>query len=88
MEIKINIYQFDERFRLEYERLYECHDDTEVMEQQRRAIELWDEFIKDEKRLAFVRKYVEHRGDYLASDREVAAFMITLMAMMEEGKTE
>ena len=73
----INIHEFHRRFGEEYEFLYDNHDNVAGY---REAVEAGDEFIRTH--LDFVLEFAEYRGDYITSDREVAAFMFALGSMV------
>ena len=45
------------------------------------AVDAFDEFIKDERRAAFVGEFAKYRQDMVTSDREAAAFMFALDAL-------
>lgn len=75
MEIKVNIHKFLEQFNNEYSFLYDSYDNVAGY---REALEFGDNFIKQEKNKDFVREFCMFRGDFLTSDREVAAFAFTL----------
>jgi hypothetical protein len=73
----INIHEFHRKFGEEYEFLYEHGDNVFGY---REAVEAGDEFIKSHP--DFVLEFVQYRGDYITSDREVAAFMFALDSMV------
>lgn len=77
MEFNINIHKFLEQFNKEYDFLYDNYDNVAGYDE---AVVAGDEFIK--KNPKFVREFVEYRGDFISSDREVAAFMFTLKTMI------
>lgn len=76
MEKKINIAEFEKQFNKEYDFLYEHNDNVEGY---REAVQSFDEFIKTHG--DFVGEFAKHRGDYISSDRECAAFMFALETM-------
>lgn len=76
MEFNINIHKFLEQFNKEYDFLYDNYDNVAGYDE---AVTAGDEFIK--KNPKFVREFVEYRGDFISSDREVAAFMFALEFM-------
>ena len=79
MEIKINIKEFLQEFNKQYEFLYEnanCY-----IAGYDEALEAGDIFIK--KNPEFVGKFVNYRGDFISSDREVVAFMFALDNMLD-----
>lgn len=77
MEFNINIHKFLEQFNKEYDFLYDNYDNVAGYKE---AVAEGDEFIK--KHPKFVREFVEYRGDFISSDREVAAFMFALETFM------
>lgn len=77
MEFKINIHKFLEQFNKEYDFLYDNFDAVAGYDE---AVAAGDEFIK--KNPKFVREFVEYRGDFISSDREVAAFIFALETFM------
>jgi len=46
------------------------------------AVTAFDEFLKTNNK--FVGEFVKHRGDFVSSDREAAAFMFALDFMTRE----
>lgn len=73
----INIEKFTEEFEKEYDFLYENNDRVAGYNE---AVEAWESFAKNHKK--FVREFVLYRGDFLSSDREVAAFMFAMEKYM------
>ena len=71
--MNINIHEFVERFNKEYEFLYNHKD---MVAGYHEAIEAGDKFIAEHG--DFVGEFVKYRGDFISSDREVAAFMFAL----------
>lgn len=69
----INISEFEKKFNQEYNLLYENEDNVAGY---REALMAFDLFV--EKNKSFVRKFVEHRMDFISSDREAVAFMFAL----------
>ena len=74
--MNINIEKFLKKFNEEYEFLYNNHDRVAGYHE---ALQAGDEFITNHS--DFVREFVEYRGDFLSSDREVVAFMFALESM-------
>ena len=70
--MNINIHTFYAEFNSNYDYLY--NNDCGHLESYYSA--LFDQFVKDH--AAFVGAFVNYRGDFISSDREAAAFMITL----------
>lgn len=68
-----------EQFKKEYDFLYE--NAGAYVAGYDEALEFGDDFIK--KHPEFVAEFVKFRGDYLTSDREVAAFAFALSAMID-----
>lgn len=71
--INIPIQEFLEKFKKEYEFLYENNNRVAGYEE---AVVAGDEFI--ENHAEFISEFNKYRGDILSSDREIAAFMFTL----------
>lgn len=69
----ININEFEKKFNKEYSFLYENGDNVAGYNE---ALMAFDLFV--EKNKSFVRKFVEHRMDFISSDREAVAFMFAL----------
>lgn len=76
--MNINIHKFAERFNKEYKFLY---DNDDRVAGYREAVEAGDKFIAEHG--DFVGEFVKYRGDFISSDREVAAFMFALNEMMD-----
>ena len=74
----INIHEFTRRFGNEYEFLYDNHDNVAGF---RDAVREGDKFMKNHRE--FVSEFCKYRGDFITSDREVAAFMFALSSMMD-----
>lgn len=71
--MNIDIKQFLKEFNQEYAFLYD-HDDNVAGYYE--AVRFGDEFIKTHK--DFVGEFIRFRGDFLSSDREVAAFAFAM----------
>lgn len=69
----INIHAFYEQFKKEYQGLYETPG---YICGYAEAVAAFDEFLP--KHREFVGEFVKYRGDFIASDREAAAFMFAL----------
>ena len=69
----IDIEEFLQKFNQEYSFLYEHKDNVAGY---REAVEYGDHFISKNK--DFVAEFVKYRGDFISSDREVAAFMFAM----------
>lgn len=79
MKIKnIDIKSFYEDFNKEYEFLYENNDNVAEYKE---AAEAFDEFAENHRE--FIGEFVRYRGDFIASDRETAAFMFALERYMD-----
>ena len=78
MNINIDIEKFLEKFNKEYKFLYDNHDNVAGYHE---ALHEGDKFI--EQHTEFVGEFVKYRGDFISSDREVAAFMFALNDMIE-----
>lgn len=86
MEKKFNIEKFLEKFKKEYNFLYE-HDNVAGYDE---AVNAFDDTMKNNESFSrFVGDFVKYRGDFISSDREAAAFMFTLESMeMEEAEIQ
>lgn len=76
--VNINIENFLNEFRKEYDFLYENNDRVAGYEE---ALDFGDEMIL--KHPDFVSEFAKYRGDILSSDREVAAFAFALEKYLE-----
>lgn len=61
------------RMNREYTYLYNHHDKVPGYDE---AVHAFDAFAKKNKR--FIGEFIRHRGDFISSDREAAAFMFAL----------
>lgn len=86
MEKKFNIHKFSEKFKKEYNFLYE-HGNVAGYDE---AVNEFDKMMQNNDSFSkFVCDFVKYRGDYISSDREAAAFMFALESMeMEEAEAE
>lgn len=75
--ININIHEFLKEFNKQYDFIYNARDNVAGY---REALEAGDKFI--EKNPDFIREFVQYRGDFISSDREVVAFMFALDNMV------
>jgi hypothetical protein len=75
--MNINIHEFAKQFNKEYNFLYDHND---MVAGYNEAVEEGDKFIAEHG--DFVGEFVRYRGDFISSDREVAAFMFALNEMM------
>lgn len=73
--MKINVQEFLEQFNKEYEFLYNNNDNVVGYDE---ALEKGDEFLLNPKYKDFIVDFIKYRGDFIVSDREVAAFMFAL----------
>lgn len=78
MKININIHEFLKEFNKQYSFLYDNNDNVAGYDE---ALEAGDEFIKQNPE--FIGEFVNYRGDFILSDREVVAFMFALDNMIE-----
>ena len=74
--ININIKAFAKQFNKEYDFLYANNDRVAGYGE---AVDAFDEFVA--KHGDFVGEFAKHRGDFISSDREAAAFMLALDAI-------
>lgn len=82
MEININIKEFEDRFSEIHAELYDNDDDTDDFDE---AVETFDELLKKPNFRDFVGEFVDHRGDFISSDRECAAFMYAFNEFVTEA---
>lgn len=78
MKININIHEFLKEFNKQYSFLYDNNDNVAGYDE---ALEAGDKFIKQNPE--FIGEFVNYRGDFISSDREVVAFMFALDNMIE-----
>lgn len=79
-KISISIDRFLEQFNKEYAFLYDNLDRVAGYDE---AVNAFDAFIKDERHAAFVGEFAKYRQDMVTSDREAAAFMFALDALVD-----
>lgn len=77
MTKNINIEKFTKEFEQEYDFLYENDDRVAGYNE---AVEAWEPFAENHRE--FIKEFVLYRGDFLSSDREVAAFMFAMEKYM------
>lgn len=81
--LNVDIQVFEERYNHEYQFLYDNHDCAAGYEEALAEAELFLAAHDD-----FVREFARYRGDYLTSDRELVAFILTLNDMLSEMEGE
>lgn len=75
---------FLDRFRDEYEFLYEARDRVAGYDE---AVAEFDKMIAASENFSrFVREFAAYREDPITSDREAAAFMFTFYDLLDEKK--
>lgn len=74
-KINVNINDFLKKFGEEYEFLYNARNCVPGYHE---AVDFFDELMKTENGRKFVCEFCEYRGDFIASDREAAAFSFTM----------
>ena len=79
-KINISIDRFLEQFNKEYAFLYDNRDRVAGYEE---AVNAFDMFILDAQHAAFVGEFAKYRNDMVTSDREAAAFMFALDALVD-----
>ena len=72
---EINIHEFAEQYRKEYNFLYENCDNVAGYNE---AVASFGEFARTESGKKFVGDFTLYNGDFISSDREAAAFMFAL----------
>ena len=83
--MNINMRKLLERFKEEYDFLYERNDDVEGYAE---AVEAFDSFIENPANKEMLMAFNERRGDIISSDREAAAFMRALVAFMKAPQSQ
>lgn len=78
-EYRFNIPQFADRFEKVYSLLYELQTVPGYNE----AVAHFDSLAEDNPEM--IRALALHRGDYISSDREAAAFVFTYYGMIKKG---
>lgn len=76
----ISIDRFLEQFNKEYAFLYDTRDRVAGYDE---AVNAFDVFIQDAQHAAFVGEFAKYRQDMITSDREAAAFMFALDALVD-----
>lgn len=75
----IDILAFEEQYNREYQFLYDNHDRVagyaEALAEAERFLSVHGDFVGE---------FARYRGDYLTSDRELVAFILTLNDMLAE----
>lgn len=79
-KISISIDRFLEQFNKEYAFLYDNRDRVAGYDE---AEDAFDAFVQDVQNAAFVGEFVKYRQDMVTSDREAAAFMFALDALVD-----
>lgn len=79
--MNIDMNRFSEKFAQEYEFLYQNGDNVAGYSE---AVAAFDKFA--DKHADFVGDFARHRGDYVSSDREAAAFMFALDYLTDWGR--
>ena len=77
-EFNVDIEMFKKKFDEEYDFLYKNRDQVAGFNE---AVEAGDKFLNDHG--DFVGKFANYRGDFITSDREVAAFMFARDSLTE-----
>lgn len=79
--IHININNFLDEFEKNYDALYHGHADI-TPDEFSNLVTFGDGFVKSHKE--FVCEFVKFRGDFLSSDREIAAFAMTIADAVDD----
>lgn len=79
--IHININNFLDEFEKNYDALYHGYADI-TPDEFSNLVTFGDEFVKSHKE--FVCEFVKFRGDFLSSDREIAAFAMTIADAVDD----
>ena len=76
---KMSIKEFIRRMSEKYNEIYEHEAETGAdYPGARLAAWAFDKWASDEDHRAILKEVIEERGDFISSDREAAAFMLTL----------
>ena len=76
MNFNIDIAEFSKKFNENYRFLYDNGDENVAGYYEAKAE--FDAFIRNPSQAKFVGEFAAYRQDFIASDREAAAFMMTL----------
>lgn len=79
--IRVSINNFLDEFEKNYDALYHGYADI-TPDEFSDLVTIGDTFIKNNKE--FVYEFVNFRGDFLSSDREIAAFAMTLADIVDD----
>lgn len=79
VRLDVDIQVFEERYNREYQFLYDNHDRVAGYAEALAEAEYFFSKHGD-----FVGEFARYRGDYLTSDRELVAFILTLNDMLSE----
>lgn len=75
----MSIKEFIKRMSEKYDEIYEHEAETGAdYPGARLAAWAFDKWTKDEENREIMKAVIEERGDFISSDREAAAFMLTL----------
>ena len=75
----MTIKEFIKRMSEKYEEIYEHESETGAdYPGARLATWAFDKWASDEEHRAILKEVIKERGDFISSDREAAAFMLTL----------
>lgn len=84
-ETRLGIATFYEKYVKEYGFCKDSGDNVAGFDE---AVKAFSAFIESDANAAFVREFCAHMGDYIASDREAAAFMFALESMTAPSMCE
>ena len=83
--MNINIKEFENKFEENYEMLYQndilCQNDNTIKDYDKK-IDEFDELVKKDNVKELLKQFIIHRGDFISSDRECIAFVLTLESYM------
>ena len=79
--IRVSINNFLDEFEKNYDALYHGYADV-TPDEFYNLVTFGDGFVKSHKE--FVYEFVKFRGDFLSSDREIAAFAMTIVDAVDD----
>lgn len=83
-KIEINLHDFHEEFQKVYADLYDNWQPADY----RDCARAFDRFLEEENHARFAGEFARHRGTFITSDREAAAFMMALAKLDSPEETD